>query len=257
MIKDVVVRLDGSAADEVRLAAAGSLAGHFESHIVAMLLNVLPFSAMGGWGAYETTVLKEARAQGDRAYEELLARLEKAGRPVELHRFDVFPDDLPSVAAGVTRTADVFVALRPDGNKADPDALIEAVLFGSGRHLFLVPGDWRPGKVFLSHILVAWDGSREAARALAEGMPYLHEARTVTLMVVDDSPEQDPDPMLGAQPVAHLARHGIGADLARVRSRHGDIGATLIAEAGDRLADLIIMGGYGHSRLREWLLGRT
>jgi nucleotide-binding universal stress UspA family protein len=84
-------------------------------------------------------------------------------------------------------------------------------------------------------------------------MPYLREAKTVTVITVDDSPVEDLDPMLGLQAVAHLPRHSIDVDFCRVNSRDGDVGATLIAEAGDRLADLIVMGGYGHSHLREWL----
>jgi hypothetical protein len=82
------------------------------------------------------------------------------------------------------RSADTFVALRPNGSM-DPERLVEGVLFGSGRHLYLVPEAERP-KIDFDRILVAWNGSRESARALAEGMPFLYEANEVTVVVMTD-----------------------------------------------------------------------
>src|SRR6202030_2235543 len=92
-------------------------------------------------------------------------------RPVEIRRFDVLADDIAKVPAREARTADTFVALRLNG-AMNPDQLVEGVLLGSGRHLFLVPETERP-KIDLSRILIAWNGSREAARALSESIPFL------------------------------------------------------------------------------------
>jgi hypothetical protein len=72
--------------------------------------------------------------------------------------------------------ADTFVALRPNGRASEPDGLVENLLFGAGLHLFLVPGELKPITPFET-VIVAWNGSRESARALAEAVPYLHEAR--------------------------------------------------------------------------------
>ena len=83
-------------------------------------------------------------------------------------------------------------------------------------------------------------------------MPYLRKAEMVDVIVVQDSPFP---PINGNDLMDHLLHHGVGAELHDVRPRGGGIGATLIAEAQERSADLIVMGGYGHSRLREWLLG--
>ena len=131
--------------------------------------------------------------------------------------------------------------------------MIEGVLFGSGRHLFLVP-DRKPTKTAFDHILVAWNDSRESTRALAEAMPYLHKAKTIAVVsVVDEDMEEGAT--IGTEAVTHLRRHGIEATLHHPKKRKGDVGAALIAEARRQKADLIVMGGYGHSRLREWLLG--
>jgi len=256
MIKDVMVWVDGSLADEIRLDVAGSLARHFDSHVIALVLNPMPLrGSIEGPPATvaQSELLEKAREAGDITEAKLVKRLALLERPVEIRRFDVLAVDIADIAAREARTADTFVALRPNG-AMDPERLVEGVLLESGRHLFLFPETERP-KIAFDRILVAWNGSRESARAVAEGMPFLRQAKEVTVAVVTDKRVTEQDALVGADAVNHLKHHGINAVLHRVNNRKHDVGAALLAEAQRRNVDVIVMGGYGRFRLSERLLG--
>jgi nucleotide-binding universal stress UspA family protein len=257
MIKDVMVHLDGTAADEVRLAAGNDIADVFHSHIVGLFLNVLPVLIVpeDGIGSMQSAeLLNQARTAGDKVEEKLSQRLTRLQKPVELRRFDILNDTAGDVAAREARTADAFVALRPNGASRGAEELVEGVLFGSGRHVWLLPTR-KPAKAAFDRILVAWNGSRESARALAEALPYLHKAKEAVVVVIDETSATEGQAIVGKDAINHLRHHGITAVLHRAIVRDNDIAATLIAEARRLKSDLIVMGGYGHSRLREWLLG--
>jgi nucleotide-binding universal stress UspA family protein len=255
MINDVMVQLDGTPADEIRLAQAAGLAKSFEGYVVGLFLNLLPFPELleAGYASVQSAdLIEKARQMGDKTQEIIAERLEALGQPTELRRFDVFWDDISPTAGHEAMTADTFITLGPDRQRPEREAVIEGVLFGSGRHVIMLPGD-APARTGFDSILVAWNGRREAARALGESLPYLAAAKTVVVVAVD-APGDSVQPM-GSDVVRHLSHHGISAVLHQVKSRGGDIAATLLDEASERGSDLIVMGGYGHSRLREWLLG--
>ena len=188
MIKDVITWLDGSVSDEIRIAAALDLARQFESQATGIFFNLLPPppAPIEGdlTGALSIAALMDqAQASGDKIDKTIVDRLKRYDIAVEVRRFDILASDVADVAVREARCADTFVLIRPNGSQ-DPDRLVEGLLFGSGRHILLVPEAERPKSIVFDRILVAWNGSRESARAVAEVMPYLHIAKEALVVVV-------------------------------------------------------------------------
>jgi nucleotide-binding universal stress UspA family protein len=261
MIKDVMVRLDGTPADDVRLAAVSQIAEIFDSHITGLLFNALPPlvpDGFNGAGANEVTkLLDAAREAGDAIEATVFQRLAELPYPAHLRRFDVVDDsDASDTALQMARAADTFVALRPNGRASEPEGLVENLLFGAGRHLFLVPDDLKPIAPF-ENVVVAWNGSRESARALAESFPYLHQARKVGVLVVEGRHPSEAEALMGNDVVHHLRHHGINAVKYRAVGQEDEIAGALIEECRKLDANLLVMGSYGHSRLHELLPGST
>jgi nucleotide-binding universal stress UspA family protein/citrate lyase gamma subunit len=262
MIKDVMVRLDGTSGDDVRLTAASQIAEIFEGHITGLFFNVLPPPPItdgvnSATASQATKLVDTAKQAGDAIETTVFERLTRLQQPTNLRRFDVVGDgDISDTALPLARAADAFVALRPNGRSDEPEGLIENLLFGTGRHLFLVPSDWK-AITPLDNIVVAWNGSRESARALAESLPYLHLARKVGVLVVEGENPTEADALKGNDAVLHLRHHGINAVKYRAIGEEDEIADVLIAECRRLDANLLVMGSYGHSRLHELLPGST
>jgi nucleotide-binding universal stress UspA family protein len=262
MIKDVMVRLDGMSGDDVRLTAASQIAEIFEGHITGLFFNVLPPPPITddlnvANASQATKLLATAKQAGDAIEATVFERLTRLQQPTNLRRFDVVgDDDISDTALPLARAADAFVALRPNDRSEEPEGLIENLLFGTGRHLFLVPSD-RKAMTQLDNIVVAWNGSRESARALAESLPYLHLARKVGVLVVEGENPTEADALKGNDAVLHLRHHGINAVKYRAIGEEDEIADVLIAECRRLDANLLVMGSYGHSRLHELLPGST
>jgi nucleotide-binding universal stress UspA family protein len=262
MIKDVMVRLDGTPEDDVRLAAASQIAEIFESHITGLFFNVLPpppiaHRLKGTEASQATKLLDTAKQAGDAIEATVFERLTQLQQSTNLRRFDVVGvGEISDTALPLARAADTFVALRPTDRSNEPEGLIENLLFGTGRHLFLVPDDWK-AITSLDNVVVAWNGSRESARALAESLPYLLQARKVSVVVVEGAHPTEADASKGNDAVLHLRHHGINAVKYRAIGEDDEIADVLIAECRRLEANLLVMGSYGHSRLHELLPGST
>jgi nucleotide-binding universal stress UspA family protein len=130
----------------------------------------------------------------------------------------------------------------------------EAVIFGSGRPTLILPQNPRSRPFGLGTVAVAWDFSRAAARAVSDGLPMLERAKKVRVVTILN--EKNLDNKHSAEELSkNLSRHGIDVVLDRVDARGRPIGEVLKAYVASHHADLLVMGAYGHSRLREFVLG--
>jgi nucleotide-binding universal stress UspA family protein len=154
----------------------------------------------------------------------------------------------------MARRCDLSIVRQANPDAVGPEELmIEAALFRSGRPVLIVPYIQRSG-MKLDRVMVCWDRSRNAARAIGDAMPFLKLARSIDVVVVETE-KRNGDEIPGAEITRHLARHGLDVELKSIGSSNADAASAILNHASDVSAGLIVMGGYGHSRLREIILG--
>ncbi len=265
MIKDVLVHLDGSPQDEERLQYAEAIASASQAHVTGLFTNPLPDMPMvapmdAGAGVAEilVTLEDEARRNGDAVQRRLAERFARLGVPNEIRRIEEVPGGLPDRAAAEARWTDLFVTSRPYGDEGTGQwiDLFDAVLFEGGRSILVVPPNRSPSDA-IRRVLVCWRDTREAARAVAEASPIIAKAARTAVLVVDPEPARDGQSEPAADIAKHLDRLGTSVEVSIAESRGRDVSDVILEQARRMSADLIVMGGYGHSRAREWMLGGT
>lgn len=260
--KDILVIVSEAEGDEPALALGEALARQCaDSHLAAAFLTPLPDEPL----AYEPTVvagvwaelLSRARQDAEAERKRVEARLKQSEKSCELRNAEALSRDLGRVAAVHARYADVAVMTRPgDGVGAElREEIIEGILFHSGRPALIAPPGWS-GATIGKRVVVAWDASREATRALSEADDILEFAEAVTVVTVDAKPKMfGHGDQPGANIAAHLSRRGLPAEVRNVDSMGRSASLAILEEANALGADLVVMGGYAHSRLRELVFG--
>jgi len=260
-IKDIAVFMFSANEDEAALAAGEALAGASDADLTAVLLELQPDPVYTMEGVMVSAMWAEVLAEARKGFAEekaaLEARVRKSGRNIVVRELLVASGLAATDAAVQARHADLSIMIRPGG--AAPvdcrNAVFEGLLFGSGRPVLLVPPDWN-GKTIAKRVVVAWNGKREAARALADAAPLIETADEIYLVTVDAKPGADGvGPAPGADIAAHLARRGLKVELRNLDGLGRNEADTLITGARAVNADLIVMGGYGRARLSEWVFG--
>jgi nucleotide-binding universal stress UspA family protein len=161
------------------------------------------------------------------------------------------PAFLGEAATAEARYFDLAILGWEAGNETSRLAA-EAVAFGSGRPTVLLPASATVGT--MRHVAIAWDGSRVAARAVADAAPFLQRAgRTTVFTVVDEKPLDDKN--IAERLAASLGKRGIPAEAISIRAEDSPIGISLQEHALKHGADLLVLGAYGHSAVRDFILG--
>ena len=255
-LKDLLVHVAGTAESGATMDAALALAGEHDAHLIGLGIR-----APLGIPAYTEaqlpdTMLKILQEREDQRLAEARqlfeSKAKSAGRADRAEwRTDM---GVPHRVFGLhARYADLSVLAQdtPETQDLRFADLAEDVLISAGRPILVLPakasGAWT-GRT----VLVAWNGSREAARALADAMPLLEQAQAVEIFTAG---EQDIGDLPGVDIAAHLARHKIAVEVFRFAGTEASVGDALLNRAADIGADLIVMGGYGRSRFREYVLG--
>jgi nucleotide-binding universal stress UspA family protein len=262
-IKDLLVHLDETPASTTRLQAALALAAACQAQVTALYLIAEPFLPGAGGRHLPAQLLREHLAHAEAEAEDILAAARVAadqrGVALATIRESGTLDRLPHLLARHARHTDLTIVGQPDlaAHGVDDAALTEAAFMDSGHPALVVPRSWS-GALPPRRAVVAWDGSREAARAATDAVPLLQTAELVLVLVVDARDiggRTDGRP--GEELAAHLQRHDVNAEVRLVASGGAAVPDVLLAQARDGAADLLVMGGYGHSRLREMMFGGT
>jgi nucleotide-binding universal stress UspA family protein len=257
MIKDIVVNLGLGARDPAGDFAI-SVAEAFKSHVLGVAFSYEPIIPGTVMGSIPAEFIESQRVESDKRARTAVARFEqaasRAGVSAESRTMSASISGAADLLGRLGRRFDLVVVGQPEREKSVPDEVVdEAALFESGRPVIFVPFIQKAG-LTLDCVMVCWDGSRAATRAIADAMPLLRKAKQVDIVMVANGRAKS-DEIPGADLGQHLARHGLKVEVKRITSPDIDVASTILSYAADSSADMIVMGGYGHSRLREFILG--
>jgi len=258
MIKDLVVNLTVAADPDPAAQFAISIAAKFEAHIAGIAFAYEPVitpTVMNGLSAgWVDAQRAENRAAAEQAVERFEAAAKREGLSAEHRIIEANLGRGATLFGRIARCFDLAVVGQTDPEQALPDdLLIEGALFESGRPTVVVPYIQKDD-LKLDRVLACWDGSRNAARAIADSLPFLVRGKKVEIVMVT-SGDGKADEWPGVDLGQHLARHALTVEVKRLVAADLDVSNVILSYAADCAADFIVMGGYGHSRLREFVLG--
>lgn len=272
--RNLLLHIDGTRACDKREDAAIAFAAEHDAHLTALYctgeirLEGWAEWPIEGWAEGGTDLAEEQAGQAHAAAETVVERFRrKAERAGIRYETRIARTRMNAVAERIAlhaRYADLAILgqVDPDDPPAGGSGLVEHVLLACGRPVLVIPYIGAPGQgtregvAFGRDVAVAWDAGREATRAVNDALPVLERARRVTVLAVNPAHwSSQHGEEAGADIALHLSRHDVDVGVRQLET--GDLGpaATLLAQISDEFNDLLVMGGYGHSRMREIVLG--
>lgn len=258
-IKDIAVCAFDATADIGAIRLTHDIAARTDAHVacsaIGLLQTAVLYNEFGMAAAYVEQLNRE-KALVNQFWDELRQFLSREYPETELRRHQIYPAGIEPLLSQIGRHADLTVIRSPQPNAMSPyDQAIEAALLGSGRPVLIVPDSWQDRTVG-ERILLGWDAGREASRAAHDCLLLARQNTRLTLVTVDartGSREHGEAP--GLDMAAHLARHGLDVDLRNEAGLGAPVHEVILQAARDTDADLIVIGGYRHSRLQQTLFG--
>lgn len=268
--KTVLVHIDESSRTAERVRLAATIARNAGAHLIGAALTGVSRSVYDDAApdqpdahlALHLNMLREQARQALAGFDDQVAALGLASFEQR-----VLDDEAGGGISLLARYADLVVIGQIDPDQASASVMSDFpayVVLNSGRPVLIVPYAGAPAPHALRNVLISWNASKEAGRAVSAALPLLQQAEQVHVAIFD--PDQDSAAHAGrpgAELLSYLDRHGVKAELSLHRGeRQGGlmkwpsgVGEALLSHAADVAADLLVMGAYGHSRLRETLLG--
>jgi nucleotide-binding universal stress UspA family protein len=256
--KDILVYADATPACAARLDIAALLATAHDAHLVALHVDTVPFMPADVLGTGVTAELIDWQVRMRKERTEIVQKSVKAAEQRQGVSFEWRKVEglIHDTLLDQGRYADLIVVSQ-DGSLTDLETPVDprtgVIAISAGRPVLVVPRKYE-GKTCGKRVLVAWKPSAEATRAVHDALPILQKADAVTVMRVNpDRGEPAHNP--GFDLATHLARHGVKVTAMPVSAPDQSAGDIIIQKAAELQADLIVMGAYGHSRLRELVFG--
>ena len=244
--------------DDAIAARAVAMAGLLGADINALAINVeIPpvSSALSRLLLDVPGMIEQAETQSRQRGDHLLALVEQAALAandrVTVNRVSASVTGLAETAATHARYFD-FILIGAEAGNPTSRSTAEAVIFGAGRPSILLPDRYEVAAI--DHVAIAWDGTRVAARAVGDALPILQRAKRISILtVLDEKPLKESD--AGERLTGSLRSRGLPAEMVPIRAAGRPIAVTLQLHAIEKGANLLVMGGYGHSRVRDFMLG--
>jgi nucleotide-binding universal stress UspA family protein len=257
MIKDILVNLSTEKKPDIAADYAISIARELDTHLTGVAFAYEPVVPGSVFDGVSASIIAAYRDESKQAAKIAADNFEKRARGAtitcESRVIGTSFEGAADIFGRLARRYDLSIIRQTHPDEGPKDPIIEAALFSSGRPVLVVPYIHKDG-LKLNRVLLCWDGSRHAARAFADALPMLSRSKhidVVTIATKDDNKGE----ISGADIAHHLARHLLKVELKKLVAPDVDVASTILSHAADTSADLIVMGGYGHSRLREFVLG--
>lgn len=257
--KTIVAVLQDEASAPAILDVAAALARGRGAHLIGVHAEPLPMPIASPMGFPDATLLG-ASEDINRSREERLGKLftERfaGGEPQgEWRSLRSFSGDSVLSALESARSADLIVAGHGSGEGGSPD--IDTLIQGAGRPVLLVPAE-RPVRTEIRRVVIAWNGSREAARAAFDALGFIVEAEETIVLTIDPvDREGEGGPLPGTEIAATLTRHGAKVEVRAVSSGEWSRAQIMERTVRETNADLLVLGAFSHSRIREMIFGGT
>jgi nucleotide-binding universal stress UspA family protein len=260
MLKNLLVHIPSERSMRPVIDVAVALTARWQAHLDAVTIgyestNAASLVAEGGAAVAAVMELEHGRAleRADAAVSVFEGEARLAEISYAMRALTASPFEVAEMMGTLARLYDLTVVLQPERSASYDNAVPEGVLFESGRPMLMIPYIHK-GALEADHVGIAWDGSRLAARAVHDAWPFLSAASSVTLIAVNEDDDAVGEASSAAIAV-HLARYGIHARIERLNADRSNVQNTILSASTDAGIGLLVMGGYGHSRLQERILG--